>query len=88
VNLRSTNAHKKAPPELPGGALFLDAVDWADQQLPPLIAFSVQLAADPRSSPAPRTVLHAAAIRQPPINNIVVTLRTMVIPPREKAKRP
>jgi hypothetical protein len=42
------------------------------------MAFSVQLAADWTSSPAPRTVLHAAIASAPPINSNVVTLRTMV----------
>jgi hypothetical protein len=42
------------------------------------MAFSVQLAADWTSSPAPRTVLHAAIANTPAIKKSDVTLRTMV----------
>jgi len=45
------------------------------------MAFSVQLAADFTSSPAPRTVLQAATANAPPITNNVITLRTMVEAP-------
>jgi hypothetical protein len=42
------------------------------------MAFSVQLAADWTSSPAPRTVLQAEMANAPAININDVTLRTMV----------
>src|SRR5688572_1073069 len=51
------------------------------QHWPLLMAFSVQLATDWTSSPAPRTVLHAAVRRPPLISAMVKTLRTMDLSP-------
>jgi hypothetical protein len=52
-----------------------------NQQRPPCIAFSVQLAAELTSAAAPRTVLQAAIPSAPPISNTVTSLRTIVAPP-------
>src|SRR5262245_38641087 len=51
------------------------------QQFPPLMAFSVQFAADFTSSPAPRTVLQAATAKAAPTITNDVILRTMLVAP-------
>src|SRR3982751_3655203 len=55
------------------------------------MAFSVQLAADCTSCPAPRTVLQAAIIRPPPISTTVMTLRnilSLLLPDVQRTPKP
>jgi hypothetical protein len=51
------------------------------QQLPPLMAFSVQFATEFTSDAAPRTVLHAASAKQHPIVSAVTSFETIDRPP-------
>jgi hypothetical protein len=55
-------------------------------QLPVLIAFSVQFAAELMSWAAPRTVLHAVTIRQHPMKSAAVTLEIMSCPSGKEHK--
>ena len=71
-------AHKKAPRKPLGPAGPPSTVpDLSDQHLPPLMVFSVQLAADCTSLPAPRTVLQAASSSAPLMMATVVSFWIM-----------